>query len=165
MGPRPAGRRRLPQRPGPDRRQFIDGWLRTSDLGRFDDHGNLYIVGRSKDMIIYKGYNVYPVHLEEILGSHPDVVQCAVVGAPQPDVGEIPTAFVVPRTTDPAPDLAERLAAFVAERVAPYQRIREVRVVDELPLTAAGKVLKRELRRQLTRQGPEGARIEETTHR
>ncbi|MEV0084761.1 class I adenylate-forming enzyme family protein [Saccharopolyspora sp. NPDC050642] len=129
--------------------QFVDGWLRTGDLGRFDDRGNLHVVGRCKDMIIYKGYNVYPVQLEEILGSHPEVAQSAVVGAPQPGVGEIPIAFVVPRTPAPDPDLAERLAAFVAERVAPYQRIREVRLVDELPLTPTGKVLKRELRRQL----------------
>ncbi|WP_432168773.1 class I adenylate-forming enzyme family protein [Streptomyces sp. bgisy031] len=137
--------------PGLTAEQFRDGWLRTGDLGRFDEQGDLYIVGRAKDMIIYKGYNVYPAHLEEVLGAHPQVAQSSVVGAPRQDVGEVPVAFVVARDNgDAGPELAELLMAHVAEHVAPYQRIREIRFVAELPLTPTGKILKSALRTRLS---------------
>ncbi|MGV9315405.1 class I adenylate-forming enzyme family protein [Streptomyces sp. NPDC003691] len=135
--------------------QFAGGWLRTGDLGRLDADGFLFLVGRAKDMVIYKGYNVYPQPLEDVLCSHPAVSQASVVGRPDPVAGEIPVAFVV---LEPAARAeAERADAFVgellahvAERVAPYQRVREARLVDALPLTPTGKVLKTELRRRLT---------------
>ncbi|WP_086823080.1 class I adenylate-forming enzyme family protein [Streptomyces sp. NRRL B-24572] len=131
--------------------QFADGWLRTGDMGRLDEHGHLFLVGRAKDMIIYKGYNVYPQPLEEILCSHPAVAQAAVVGAPSASAGEIPAAFVVLRSgTEAGGDLGDELMGYVAERVAPYQRVRDLRVVDSLPLTPTGKILKTALRDQLT---------------
>lgn len=130
--------------------QIRDGWLRTGDLGRFDEQGNLFIVGRVKDMIIYKGYNVYPAHLEGVLSEHPEVSQSSVIGLARTDVGELPVAFVVPREPkDAGDDLAERIMAYVANTVAPYQRIREVHFLDQLPITPTGKILKRDLRDML----------------
>lgn len=137
--------------------QFRDGWLATGDMGTLDEHGHLFLVGRSKDMIIYKGYNVYPQPLEEILCSHPGVAQAAVVGRPDPDAGEVPVAFIVRRTPGPAdetPDkaLADEVMAFVASAVAPYQKVRSVYVVDELPATPTGKIVKNELRARLEKE-------------
>ncbi|MEE2058803.1 class I adenylate-forming enzyme family protein [Rhodococcus artemisiae] len=126
--------------------QFVDGWLRTGDLGHIDADGNLFIDGRAKDMLIYKGYNIYPVHLEEILSAHPAVDECAVVGVESPGVGQLPVAFVI-RAAGYAQDtgLADELAGFVAARVAPHQRIREVRFVTAFPMSPVGKILKRTL--------------------
>lgn len=122
-----------------------DGWLRTGDIGVIDEDGYLAIVDRKKDMLLYNGYNVYPRELEEKLFAHPDVVSAAVVGRPDPSAGELPTAFVV-RSGDVT---AERLMEYVNERVVPYKKLREVIFVDEIPVSAAGKVLKRQLREQL----------------
>ncbi|SEL79806.1 AMP-binding protein [Streptacidiphilus jiangxiensis] len=134
--------------------QFVDGWLRTGDLGHFDENGFLFLVGRAKDMLIYKGYNVYPQPLEELLCSHPAVAQASVVGRKAPEVGEIPVGFVVLRPNAAAE--AERGQAFldevmahVAAQVAPYQKVRELHVVPALPLTPTGKILKTELRKRL----------------
>lgn len=134
--------------------QFRDGWLATGDMGRVDDQGNLFLVGRSKDMILYKGYNVYPQPLEEILCAHPAVAQAAVVGAPSETAGEIPVAFVMLRPGTPAEgptnaQLETEIMAHVATKVAPYQKIRAVYIVDALPLTPTGKILKSELRSRL----------------
>ena len=123
--------------------QFRDGWLHTGDVGSLDTEGFLYLRGRSKDLVIYKGYNVYPKQLEEVLAEHPAVAQSAVVGVPKPEVGEIPRAFVLLRPG--ASVTPEDLMAFVADRVAPYQRVREVALVDSFPLSATGKVLKAQL--------------------
>ncbi len=123
------------------------GWLRTGDLGHTDAQGWLFLVGRAKDMIIYKGYNVYPLALEELLTQHPDVSQASVIGVPRPGLGEIPVAYVVPaRGVTASAELAQELIDHVAARVAPYARVREVVFIDGLPTSAAGKVLKTELR-------------------
>ncbi|MEY9838635.1 class I adenylate-forming enzyme family protein [Streptacidiphilus sp. EB103A] len=128
--------------------QFEDGWLRTGDLGRSDQEGWLYLVGRAKDMLIHKGYNVYPAPLEDLLHQHPAVAVAAVVGAPDPLAGEIPVAHVMLRAGYRAsPELADELMAHVAARVAPYQRVRAVHFTAALPVSAAGKILKTELRR------------------
>ncbi|RNF78244.1 long-chain fatty acid--CoA ligase [Streptomyces botrytidirepellens] len=124
--------------------QFVGGWLRTGDLGYVDEDGFVFISGRAKEMLIYKGYNVYPRELEDVLHSHPDVGTAAVVGRSVAHVGQEPIAFVVPRpgvAVDP-----DDVMAYVAERVLPYKKIRAVHVVDTLPTTAAGKILKAELR-------------------
>ncbi|MCE3555923.1 AMP-binding protein [Pseudonocardia sp. RS11V-5] len=123
--------------------QFVDGWLRSGDLGRFSEEGYLYIVGRSKEMLIYKGYNVYPRELEEVLLRHPAIAEAAVVGRPDVLTGQEPVAFVVPRRGfSPDPD---EILAYVAEKVLPYKKVRAVYVRDSLPATPTGKVLKRDL--------------------
>jgi long-chain acyl-CoA synthetase len=119
-----------------------EGWLRTGDIGVIDEDGYLSIVDRKKDMLIYKGYNVYPRDLEEILFKHPSVANAAVVGKRDVAVGELPVAFVVLKDdVDP-----QQVLEFVNERVVPYKKLRDIRVVDEIPVSAAGKILRRELR-------------------
>ncbi len=125
---------------------LVDGWLHTGDVGILDADGYLSIVDRKKDMLLYKGYNVFPRELEELLIAMPGVAAAAVVGRPSADVGELPVAFVVPRGELDA----EALMAAVNEKVLPYKRLREMHVVDEIPVSAAGKVLKRELRQRLS---------------
>ena len=127
-----------------------DGWLRTGDIGFIDDDGYLTIVDRKKDMLIYKGYNVYPRELEEVLFSHPAVANAAVVGKRDVAVGELPIAFVV--LADDNVDPSE-VREWVNERVTPYKKLRDIRVLDEIPVSAAGKVLRRELREQIEREG------------
>jgi long-chain acyl-CoA synthetase len=126
---------------------LADGWLRTGDVGVLDEDGYLSIVDRKKDMLLYKGYNVYPRALEELLYAQPGVLGAAVVGRPDLLAGELPVAFVVAPTLA-EPDTAVLLAA-VNEQVLPYQRLRELHLVAEIPVSAAGKVLKRELRERL----------------
>jgi long-chain acyl-CoA synthetase len=123
-----------------------DGWLRTGDIGAVDEEGYLTIVDRKKDMLIYKGYNVYPRELEEVLFQHPAVANAAVVGKRDLATGELPVAFVV--LADPATDPRD-VMAWVNERVTPYKKLRDIRVVDEIPVSAAGKVLRRELRERV----------------
>ncbi len=124
---------------------LVDGWLRTGDVGTLDADGYLTIVDRKKDMLIYKGYNVYPRDLEELLHAQAGVVGAAVVGRPDPVVGELPVAFVVaPGMTD-----GESLRAAVNAQVVPYKQLRELHLVETIPVSAAGKVLKRELRERL----------------
>lgn len=120
-----------------------DGWFRTGDLARRDSDGFYYIVDRSKDLIIRGGYNVYPRELEEVLISHPEVSLVAVVGVPHESHGEEIKAFVV-RQRDST--LTEQdLISWCKERLANYKYPRLVEFVDSLPMTATGKILKREL--------------------
>jgi malonyl-CoA/methylmalonyl-CoA synthetase len=119
-----------------------DGWFRTGDLGTLDDRGYLRLEGRSRELIITGGYNVYPREVEELLLTHPGVAEVAVVGTPSEEWGETVTAFVVAAGPPPARD---ELAAFVADRLAPYKRPRAVHYVDALPRNALGKVLKHQL--------------------
>jgi len=121
-----------------------DGWFHTGDLGSYDERGYLRIQGRSKELIITGGYNVYPREVEELLLEHPAVAEVAVVGTPSEEWGEVVTAYVVARGEPPAPD---DLLAFTTTRLAPFKRPRSVRYVDQLPRNALGKVLKHELGR------------------
>ncbi|MEQ0563831.1 AMP-binding protein [Amycolatopsis sp. NEAU-NG30] len=132
-------------RPEETAEALAGGWLHTGDIGILDPDGYLSIVDRKKDMLLYKGYNVFPRELEELLVTMPGVAAAAVVGRPDTEVGELPVAFVVPRG---ALD-AEELMAAVNEKVVPYKRLREIHVVAQIPVSAAGKVLKRQLREQL----------------
>ena len=119
-----------------------DGWFHTGDLGRVDEDGFFFLVDRRRDVIIRGGYTVYPREVEEVLYEHPAVRQAAVVGEPHPELGEEVTAVVAVRS----PVTPEELRAFVRERVAPYKYPRRVRLVDELPTTPTGKIIKRGLR-------------------
>jgi len=118
-------------------------WMHTGDLATMDDEGYVKIVGRSKDMIIRGGYNVYPVEVENHLGQHPAIDRVAVVGTAAPVLGEIGVAFVVP-SPGSTPDLGE-LRGWCKERLADYKAPDCLVVVDELPLTPMSKIDKRAL--------------------
>ncbi|XP_044254691.1 4-coumarate--CoA ligase 1-like [Tribolium madens] len=120
---------------------FIDGWLRTGDLGYFDEHEHFFITGRLKEMIKVKGFQVAPSELEEVLKQHPRVKDCAVVGIPDSVSGEAPKAFVV--ANSPISD--KELQDFVAKRVSKYKRLKSVKFVQAIPRTATGKILRHEL--------------------
>ena len=117
------------------------GWLLTGDIGRMDLDGYFYITDRKKDLIKYKDFSVYPREVEDILYEHPAVKLCAVVGKPGPVVGEIPKAFIVLKDGAKASDA--EIMAFVQEKVASYKAVREVEFREILPISAAGKVLRR----------------------
>jgi len=119
-------------------------YIRTGDIGRFDADGFLTLFDRKKDMIISGGFNVYPSDLEAVLRSHPRVADVAVVGVPSEQWGETPVAFVVPaQGSQPDP---EEIRGWANGRLGKTQRLASVRLVDALPRSAIGKVLKRELR-------------------
>ena len=120
-----------------------DGWLRTGDLGRLDDAGRLYVVGRLKELIIRSGFNVYPVEVEAALVEHPDVLQAAVVGRALPGGNEEVVAFV--RPAEGAGLDEPGLRAHVAARLSPYKRPGLYVITDTLPATPTGKVLKHKL--------------------
>ena len=118
-----------------------EGWLSTGDLGRLDECGDLFLVDRKKEMIIRGGYNVYPREVEEVLYEHPSVLEAAVIGVPHETLGEDVAAIVVARAgTSLDPD---ELKVWAKERVAGYKYPRHVVVVDELPKSPTGKILKR----------------------
>jgi long-chain acyl-CoA synthetase len=120
-----------------------DGWLLTGDIARMDQDGYFYITDRKKDLIKYKDYSVYPREVEDVIYEHPAVKLCAVIGKPDPIAGEIPKAFIVLK--DGASATETEIMAFVNEKVAPYKAIREIEFRKDLPLSPAGKVLKRVL--------------------
>ncbi|MEZ0091551.1 FadD3 family acyl-CoA ligase [Streptacidiphilus sp. EB129] len=122
-----------------------DGWLRTGDIGVLDDEGNLRITDRLKDMYTVGGFNAYPAEIERVLARHPLVADVAVVGVPDPRLGEVGKAFVVPGT-EPPPGAAEELIAWSRREMANYKVPRQVEFVQELPRNASGKVLKTRLR-------------------
>lgn len=123
-----------------------DGWFHSGDVGILDEDGYLSIVDRTKDMLLYKGYNVFPRELEEHLFAVPGVAGAAVVGRPDEEAGELPVAYVVRKDdADGAALTADSVMAAVNDKVTPYKRLRDVRFIDAIPVSAAGKVLKREL--------------------
>jgi long-chain acyl-CoA synthetase len=125
-------------------------WLLTGDIARMDSDGYFYITERKKDLIKYKDYSVYPREIEDILYEHSAVKLCTVVGKPDSVVGEIPVAYVVLK--EGATSSALELMTFVNDKVAPYKAIRQVEFRKELPISSAGKVLKRQLKEQATGQ-------------
>jgi malonyl-CoA/methylmalonyl-CoA synthetase len=124
-----------------------DGWFRTGDLGEIDADGYLRIVGRSKELIISGGFNVYPREVEDVLAQHPAIAEVAVAGRASPEWGEEVTAFVVIEPGAAAPRLDD-LRSWARERLAPYKLPRAVVVVDALPRNALGKVVKGDLPRE-----------------
>ena len=127
-----------------------DGWLHTGDLAVRDPDGYLTIVGRLKDLIKYKGHQVAPAELEDILMDHPAVADAAVLGEPDPVAGEIPKAYVVLQESVPLPDIL----AHVAARVPPYKRIRLISQVTAIPRSATGKVRRTDLADRRTTPEP-----------
>ncbi|MBW3657035.1 MAG: 4-coumarate--CoA ligase family protein [Actinobacteria bacterium] len=121
-----------------------DGWLHTGDIGQVDEDGYLTITDRLKELIKYKGFQVPPAELEALLITHPDVADVAVIGIPDEEAGELPKAFVV---KTPDSDVSEQdIIAYSKEHLASYKQVREVEFIDEIPKSAAGKILRRELR-------------------
>jgi long-chain acyl-CoA synthetase len=123
-----------------------DGWFRSEDVGHLDGDGYLYIVDRIKDMIITGGENVYPREVEEVLYTRQEVEGCAVVGIPDKEWGERVTAFITPKPGQKI--VSEELKTFLKSRLSPFKVPKEYIVVNEFPKSPAGKILKRELKKQ-----------------
>jgi len=120
-----------------------DGWLHTGDMGSFDASGFLTLRDRSKDVVISGGSNIYPREVEEVLIEHPGVSEACVVGAPDPEWGEVVVAFIVGSAS------SAELDAYLLERIARFKRPKRYEFIDEIPKNSYGKVLKRNLRAQL----------------
>jgi fatty-acyl-CoA synthase len=128
-----------------------EGWFHSGDLARRDEDGFFFVAGREKDMIISGGVNIYPAEIEAALLLHPEVEDAAVVGLPDETWGEIGVAFIVAlgaREVEPE-SLTEALAAHLGERIARFKIPKRFELIDELPRTAYGKVVKGELRDRL----------------
>jgi acyl-CoA synthetase (AMP-forming)/AMP-acid ligase II len=121
-----------------------DGWLHTGDIGTVDADGWWYVVDRVKELIKHKGYQVAPAELEAVLLGSPDVADAAVIGVLDERGDEVPKAFVVRAPGSAVTE--DDVLAFVAERTAPYKRVRRVEFLDAIPKAASGKILRRELR-------------------
>lgn len=118
-----------------------DGWLHSGDVGYVDEDGYLFVVDRVKELIKYNAYQVAPAELEAILVTHPMVADCAVIPHPDPETGEVPKAFIVTK----GDVTAEEIMTFLADRVAPYKKVRMVEFIDQIPKSASGKILRRVL--------------------
>ncbi len=126
---------------------FWEDWFRSGDIGTIDEQGYLYIVDRLKDLIITGGENVYPREVEEILYTRPEVEECTVIGLPDKEYGERVTAFIIPKQgqeVDPT-----QLKSYLKTKLSPFKVPKEFIVVDDLPKSSAGKILKRELKKQV----------------
>jgi len=137
--------------PEATRETLKGGWLHTGDLTYCDEDGYIYYVDRKKDMLVRGGYNVYSVEVESVLYEHPAIRQCSVVGKPHPKLGEDVAAFVVLREGMTA--TAAELMEFCKDKLADFKRPRDIRFLEALPVTAMGKVDKKELRARYFPQG------------
>ncbi len=126
-----------------------EGWLRTGDIGKFDSDGFLYLVDRKKDMIISSGYNVYPREIEEVFYRHPDVIEAAAIGVPDPKRGQSVKVYVVKKEGSTLTE--QNLMDYASKQLAPYKRPRSIEFKTDLPRTLVGKVLRRELRQDQNR--------------
>jgi acyl-CoA synthetase (AMP-forming)/AMP-acid ligase II len=115
-----------------------DGWLHTGDVARLEPDGSIRIVDRMKELIKYKGYQIAPAELEALVLTHPAIADAAVIPVPDEEAGEVPKAFVVPRGSI----TPEELTRFVADHVAPFKKVRAVEIVDEIPKSPSGKILR-----------------------
>jgi acyl-CoA synthetase (AMP-forming)/AMP-acid ligase II len=134
-----------------------DGWLLSGDYARLDPAGNIVLAGRTSEMYIRGGYNVYPIEVERVLEEHPGVASAAVVGRTAPTIGEIGVAFVVPSDPASPPDLAS-LRTWVRDRLADYKAPDELLIIDAIPLTPMMKVDKPALKARLETARPDLAR-------
>ncbi|GLT68156.1 hypothetical protein SLA2020_404140 [Shorea laevis] len=125
-----------------------DGWLHTGDLVCFDQEGYIHIFDRLKEIIKYKGFQIAPADLEAVLISHPEILDVAVTAALDEESGEVPVAFVVRKNGSRLS--AEAVMDYVSEQVAPYRKVRKVVFTNTIPKSAAGKILRRELRNFMT---------------
>jgi acyl-CoA synthetase (AMP-forming)/AMP-acid ligase II len=130
-------------------RAIIDGWLHTGDMATVDENNYIYIVDRKHDMIISGGENIYPKEVEDVLFSHPAILEAAVVGVPHPDFGEVPRAFVVLREGAKATE--EEIIKFCKKELASYKCPKSVVFLEELPKTASGKITRAGIREKYVR--------------
>ncbi len=128
-----------------------EGWFHTGDMINVDEDGFFFVAGRSKDMFISGGVNVYPAEIEAQLLQHQDIADAAVAAVPDPTWGELGVAFVVP--VEGRSVTGADLAAFLADRLAKYKIPKQWRVLEDLPRTAYGKVIKDELMKIWKQQG------------
>jgi fatty-acyl-CoA synthase len=124
-------------------KDMLDGLMATGDVGYFDENGRLFVEGRSDDMIVSGGENVFPAEIEDLLARHEKISEAAVIGVPDPDFGQRLKAFVVPRSG--ASLTVDEVKSYVKSNLARYKVPRDVEFLDELPRNTTGKVLKREL--------------------
>ena len=122
-----------------------DGFFRTGDVGTMDEDGYVYIVDRTKDMLLCGGFNVYPRNIEEAIYQHPSVEEVSVIGIPDDYRGETPKAFVKLKAGAPRPSF-EEMKAFLKERLGKHEMIGAMEIRDELPKTPVGKISKKDLR-------------------
>jgi 2-furoate---CoA ligase len=137
------------RRPDADAKAIRDGWYHTGDVGRLDDDGDLWVVGRLDDMIISGGENIHPLEVEDVLARHPAVREVAVIGSPDERLGERVVAVVVANGETTADDLDAHCLG--SAELARFKRPREYRFVDELPKSPSGKILRRMLRDEAVR--------------
>jgi long-chain acyl-CoA synthetase len=133
--------------PEETRSVFWEDWFRSGDIGTIDEEGYLYIVDRLKDLIITGGENVYPREVEEILYTRPEVEECTVIGLPDKEYGERVTAFIIPKQGQQVD--RTQLKSYLKTKLSPFKVPKEFIVVDDLPKSSAGKILKRELKKQV----------------
>ena len=126
---------------------FRDGWFYTGDLGYFDEEGYLFVVGRKKDMVKSGGISIYPLEIEGVLYKHPEVVEAAVIGVPDPQWGEAVKAVVVPKQGSTVS--GEALMQFCKEQLAAYKVPKSVDMVSSLPHTEIGKINKVKLKERI----------------
>jgi len=134
-------------KPEDTRDAYRNGWLYTGDLAKMDEDGFIHITGRKKELIKYKGYNIAPRMLEEILYKHPAVLMCSVLGKKDADAGELPIAFVALKEGVKAE--TGEIMEFVNGQVAPYKKLRDIRLIHAIPLNATGKVNRLKLQAEL----------------
>ena len=124
---------------------LIDGWIRTGDIAYYDDDGFFYITDRLKELIKVKGYQVAPAELEEILRSHPDITDAAVVGVSHAKLGEAPRAFVIKRADS---NVSEKdIHEFMSQKVADYKQLEGgIQFLESIPKNSTGKIMRREIK-------------------
>jgi acetyl-CoA synthetase len=136
------------RKPEATRKKFIGDWLLTGDLARKDEDGYFWFHGRTDDVITSAGYRIGPAEIEECLMKHPAVAMVAVVGSPDDLRTEIVKAFVVPKSeVHPGVEVADDIKSFVKVRLAAHEYPREIEFVSELPMTATGKIMRKELKK------------------
>lgn len=132
-------------RPEETEKMFVDGWLRTGDLGYYDENKMFYLTDRLKELIKVKGFQVAPAELEEIIRTYPDVADAAVIGVPHEASGEVPRAYIVPKPN--AKLDTKQLDDYVSDKVASFKKLKGgIAVVDSIPKNPSGKILRMALK-------------------
>ena len=129
-----------------------DGWIYTGDVCKMDTDGYFYVVDRLKDMVIVSGYKVFTRTVDDVLMEHPDIDMAAAIGLPDPNrPGSeiVATAIVLKPDVEKNEDTRKKITQYMKEKVAPYKVPKKIEFMDELPLSAVGKVLKRKLREMM----------------